>query len=807
MSEAYMSREQVTIEVDGRTLQAPKGAMLIEVTDRHEIYVPRFCYHPLLSVAANCRMCLVEVEKAPKPLPACATPVMEGMKAYTRSPAALEAQRSVMEFLLINHPLDCPICDQGGECELQDLAMGFGRDVSRYQERKRVVADQNIGPLVQTDMTRCIHCTRCVRFGEEIAGLRELGATGRSEHMEIGTYVEKSMRSELSGNVIDLCPVGALTSKPFRYSARAWEMRQYSGVAPHDGVGSNLEVHVKDNRVKRVIPATNDAINEAWLSDRDRFSYEGLYSPDRLSVPEIRENGKLRPVSWEEAFDFAYRCLTQLVKSHQADQLGALVSPSATLEECYLFQTLVRGLGSPHVDHRLRRWDFTGQEREPTAPLLGCSLADLERADAVLLVGAWPRKEQPLLNHRLRKAALGGAAIMAINSLDYDFNYELAARIIVRPSGMPAALAGVLKATLQRGKQIGDVSLRAKLESLLKQTKTDKDHRQIAALLSRAKRSGILFGPSAQAHPAFSILRQLGLALRDRAGGFLGHLPDGANAVGASLAGALPHRGPCGEPARRVGLTARAMLERGCAGWLLLGMEPELDVADGLRAHQALASAQSIVALTGYRTPLLERHAHVLLPIALFAENEGTLVNVEGRLQGFRSASRPPGEARPAWKILRMLGKRLRLAGFEHPSCARVLQELQHRFDRAGAGVFDGEGTCELQDLETGSLPAPCEAPECYSDLPMHATDPLVRRAPSLQATADAGNDEARLHPAYATQLKLRDRVRVRRNGVERVLKVALDTRVPEGGVHLYAGRPETAVLGPPFGVVRLEPA
>jgi NADH-quinone oxidoreductase, chain G len=404
-----MTDDVITIEVDGRTLEARKGQMLIEVTDGNDIYVPRFCYHRKLTIAANCRMCLVDVEKAPKPLPACATPVMDGMKVHTRSQRALEAQKAVMEFLLINHPLDCPICDQGGECELQDLAMGYGRDVSRYQEKKRVVQDKNIGPLVQTDMTRCIHCTRCVRFGQEIAGLRELGATGRGEDMEIGTYIEKSMVSEMSGNVIDLCPVGALTSKPFRYSARAWEIQQRAGIAPHDAVGSNIHLHIMQGRVKRVVPAENEAVNEVWLSDRDRFSYEGLYHPDRLTVPMIRERGAWQEVDWETALQFAMNGLQQVKSRTGTGSIGALTSPASTLEELFLLQKWMRGIGCHNIDHRIRQRDFSDQDIAPAFPWLGTSIADLERLDAVLLIGGNVRKEQPIINHRLRKAAMLGA--------------------------------------------------------------------------------------------------------------------------------------------------------------------------------------------------------------------------------------------------------------------------------------------------------------------------------------------------------------------------------------------------------------
>ncbi|HWQ93899.1 MAG TPA: NADH-quinone oxidoreductase subunit NuoG, partial [Gammaproteobacteria bacterium] len=437
----------INLEIDGKSVQARDGVMLIEAADEAGIPIPRFCYHKKLSIAANCRMCLVDVEKAAKPLPACATPVTEGMKVYTQSTKAIMAQKGVMEFLLINHPLDCPICDQGGECELQDLAMGYGASGSRYQEKKRVVKDKDIGPLIMTDMTRCIHCTRCIRFGQEIAGLMELGATGRGEHMEIGTYIEKAMVSELSGNVIDLCPVGALTSKPFRYTARAWEMAQRETIAPHDSVGSNLYLHVRDNKVMRVVPRENEEINEVWISDRDRFSYQSLNSPDRLQVPMIKRQGVWEETDWNTALQAVVKGLRGVIQSHGAGHVGALVSPSATLEEMYLLQRLMRGLGTNSIDHRLRQTDFNDQESAPLFPSLGTSIAELQQLEAALLIGSNVRSEQPIIAHRLRQATQGNSArLMFINPVDYDFAFPVAEKIITDPAGMVRALAGIAKA-------------------------------------------------------------------------------------------------------------------------------------------------------------------------------------------------------------------------------------------------------------------------------------------------------------------------------------------------------------------------
>ena len=441
-----MTDDLVNIEINGKRCKAKPGSMIIEVADEAGILIPRFCYHKKLSVAANCRMCLVEVEKAPKPMPACATPVMDGMIVSTKSPYAVQAQKSVMEFLLINHPLDCPICDQGGECELQDVAMGYGRDLSRFNERKRVIKDKNLGSLIATDMTRCIHCTRCVRFGDEIAGLPELGSTGRGEDLQIGTFIERNLDSELSGNVIDVCPVGALTSKPFRFRARAWEITQRDSVSPHDGVGSNLHVHIKDGKVVRVVPRENDAINEAWISDRDRFSYEGLYSDERLSAPQLKQDGQWLEVDWETALGAAAQGLRQILDAHGAEQLAALCSPSATVEEAYLLQKLMRSLGSGNVDHRLRQCDDNDRSETPLAPWLGQSLISLEASDVTLLVGCDARREQPMVNHRLRKSVLAGGSVLALNPVDFEFNYALAATIVSSPAEMVKELAGVAKA-------------------------------------------------------------------------------------------------------------------------------------------------------------------------------------------------------------------------------------------------------------------------------------------------------------------------------------------------------------------------
>ena len=781
VTEAPKVEDTVTLEVDGQPLTARKGAMLIDVTDEAGIYIPRFCYHKKLTVAANCRMCLVEVERAPKPQPACATPVMEGMKVFTKSPKAIAGQQATMEFLLINHPLDCPICDQGGECELQDLALGYGTSVSQYTERKRVVRDKNIGPLVQTDMTRCIHCTRCVRFGEEVAGLRELGATGRGEHVEIGTYVAQAVTSELSGNVIDLCPVGALTSKPYRYSARAWELRQYPSVAPHDCVGSNVHLHAKGQVVKRVVPRENEAVNETWIADRDRFSYQGLASPDRLLTPRVRENGIWRECDWDTAF----AALAQGLRD-AGGSVGALASPSATIEEFFLLQQLLSGMGSHHIDHRLRQVDFSADADEPLSPALGSALAGLEEADAIIVVGGYPRHDQPLINHRMRKAALRGAAVIAIDTLAEEYNFDLAAQIAVSP-GQLAGTVGGLVAALATARGAGT-------EELAQYAAGEHPASGIAKLLEGRRAVHILAGNRLQSHPERAVVLGLLTRLAGLTGARLGLLTEGANSAGAWLAGAVPHRGPGGTPLPAPGLDAARMASAGLSAFVLLGVEPEYDVAHPVALGDALAAARCVVAMVPWVTPVLERVATVLLPVAAYAENEGTFVNVQGAWQSFTAAVKAPGEARPAWKVLRMAGERCGLAGFNAVTVADVTRAIQ------SAVPATAPDACYPLRVTTARGES-VQGLEAVTRVPMYRTDALVRRAHALQQMPQAGDENVRLNPVTLATLGLTDgcRVRVQAGGVEASAEVLADPAVPEGcalldqATRLAAGLPAVA--------------
>lgn len=723
----------VNIEIDGLKIEAQDGAMLIEAADAAGIPIPRFCYHKKLSVAANCRMCLVDVEKAAKPLPACATPVTEGMKVLTQSHKAISAQKGVMEFLLINHPLDCPICDQGGECDLQDLAVGYGASHSRYNENKRVVKNQDIGPLIATDMTRCIHCTRCVRFGEEIAGIRELGATGRGEHMEIGTYVANTVSSELSGNVIDLCPVGALTSKPFRYSARNWEMKRHPSIAGHDCVGSNIDVDVRNNNIMRVVPRENETINETWLSDRDRFAYEGL-NKDRLTAPMIKQSGEWQRVSWDTALEFTLNGVKGLISRHGAEHLAALISPSATLEEMYLLQKLVRGLGSSNIDHRIRQLDFSEQNRAPVFPYLGQSIESLGQSDSVLLVGANITKDQPILGHRIRQAAIYGAKVMCVNSTDYNFNMPLAEKIIVDAAGIEMGLAGIAKALL---KTANKNAVPSGINKLLKPITVTSTHEKIASHLSKAKHSSVLLGLSAGSHPASSTLYALAECIATLSGAKLGSLTLGSNSAGAWLSGAVPHRVAVSANASSnegsTGLDAAQMFAAPRKGYFLFGLEPEFDSVDPGTVTQSLKDAEFVVSFSSYTSEALSDVADVFLPISPYTETSGTFVNVEGRWQSFNGVVSPQQDTRPAWRILRVLGNLFELDGFEYMSSIEVRDELKEQVGELG---LNNNRKWQCPD----SLGKASEEVSRVAEVPIYGADAIVRRAASLSITADAAD-------------------------------------------------------------------
>jgi len=719
-----MSDDTVNIEVNGVPLKARKGQMIMQATDPADIYIPRFCYHDKLTVAANCRMCLVEVEKAPKPLPACATPVTEGMKVFTKSPKAVAAQRATMEFLLINHPLDCPICDQGGECELQDLALGYGRDISRFSERKRVVKDKNLGPLVSTDMTRCIHCTRCIRFGQEIQGYPQMGTTGRGENMEVGTYIEHSVDHELSANIIDLCPVGALNNKPFRYHARSWEMTQQALVSPHDAFGTNLYAHVLRGKVMRVVPRENEAINETWIPDRDRFGFEGMYSADRVNQPMVRIDGVLQTVDWEVALTAAAEGLQKVTAAHGATAAGFLASPMSTIEELYLLARIARGLGTPNIDHRLRQLDFRAQEDDATFPGLGLKIADIEKLDGILVIGANLRHEMPMLAHRIRKAAVrnGGAKVAFLNPRRFDYMFPVAAYAVAQ-TDMVAELSAVVCAA--------SAAVNKPVPPGVATTQVDESQRAVAAVLLSGANRAVILGTLAQRHPAYSQLKALAATLAEICGASVGCITEGANSAGAYLAGAVPHRDPGGAPAPAVGLSARGMLESALKAYVLFGaVDPACDFAVEPRA---LGTAELVIAVTSHLPESLAASAHVVLPIGTFAETSGTFVNAEGRWQSWAGAAKLLGESRPGWKVLRVLANLLNLHGVDYVSSEEVREALKAVCGTRIEPSHNGLGTGGGAALKAGGQ-APAGS---WVDIPPYQGDALVRGSEALSKTKD----------------------------------------------------------------------
>ncbi len=782
----------VEVEIDGRKVEVPEGSMLMQAANKLDIYIPHFCYHKKLSIAANCRMCLVEVEKAPKPLPACATPVTTGMKAYTRSDKAVKAQQGVMEFLLINHPLDCPICDQGGECQLQDLAVGYGASASHYQEEKRVVFRKNIGPLVAAEeMTRCIQCTRCVRFGQEIAGQMELGMAGRGEHSEIMSFLGRSVESELSGNMIDICPVGALTSKPFRYSARTWELTRRKSIAPHDSLGSNIVVQVKIDRVMRVLPLENEAVNEMWLSDRDRFSYEGINSPDRLGAPMIKQDGRWQEVAWPVALEYVAKTLASIKRDHGAAAIGALGAPNSTCEELWLLGALVRGLGSDNVDFRLRQNDFSIDAMRRGAPWLGAPVAATDDLDAMLFVGSFLRKDHPLFCARVRGAARRGAQVMRVGASNDDWLMPVSGAVTVAPDRWVEALAAVFVACCRLKEEPVPDAYRSIVPSA--------DAQSIAERLVDAERAAIWLGNAAVQHPSYAKLARLAQAIGDLLGATHGVIGESANSVGGYLVGAYPGR---------EGLGVNAMLREPRNAYLLLGLEPSLDCADPVLARRALTAAESVIALSAFRSPELLELADCLLPIGTFAETGGSFVNTEGRLQAFNGVARAPGDARPAWKVLRVLGNQLGIPGFDFDSVDDVARAAFAGVDVVAA-LDNTLGQTELPALDAAAAPGYAGTLQRIADVPIYAVDVLVRHAPSLQSTVDAKPPSARINGATLASIGVEGgtRVRVSQDGAAIEVDAVRDDAVADGVVRLAAAHPVTAALPHMFGAVTVERA
>ena len=789
------------IEIDGKTLEVEHGSSIIDAADKVGIAIPRFCYHKKLSVAANCRMCLVQVENFNKPLPACATPVAEGMKIFTRSKATVEAQQSVMEFLLINHPLDCPICDQGGECDLQDIAVAYGAGGSRYTEEKRVVVNKNIGPLISTDMTRCIQCTRCVRFLQEVGGMQELGVVGRSEHAEITAYVDKSVNSELSGNIIDLCPVGALTNKPFRYSARSWELTRRPSIAPHDGLGSHIEVHVKDNKVMRVLPREKESINECWLSDRDRFSYEGLNSPDRLKVPMIKHKGAWVETDWKTALEFAAGQLKDITNQHGGDALGVLVSPNSTMEEGYLAKKLAEGLNCGNIDYRLRQTDFRLDGKRLGTPWMGCNIQEIEELDRILLIGSNLRNEHPLLAQRFRKAVQNGAELSIVSPLDNNPLMDIAHKVIVRPNDMVNVLGQILKA--MSGLQRLSLCLPPALTNLLEEIKVRPNTQAMAESLAGhgktydliAPKVGIFIGNMALSDPRFTELYSMAEAIGGISGAKGGILPAAANSTGMHMIGVMPNG---------TGMHARAMLEIPRKAYLLLNIEPELDCQHAALAKAAMEKAECVVALTSFKSQALE-YADILLPIAPFTETSGTYMSMEGRVQSFAAAVKPFGECRPAWKVLRVLANTLGLQGFDFETSEEVKDQL-FEGEKPSTVVWRSLNN-NLKELVEIQVNIKHDGLQRIGEVPQNESDPIVRRAASLQKTKYNIRPMARMRAEQMAALGLveGDIVLAKQDKGSAVLKVKLDNHVAMGCVRVAASHELTTSLGDLMGDITLE--
>jgi NADH-quinone oxidoreductase subunit G len=711
----------VEIELDGKKVEALEGSMIMHAAELAGTYIPHFCYHKKLSIAANCRMCLVDVEKMPKPMPACATPVSQGMIVRTKSEKAIKAQQSVMEFLLINHPLDCPICDQGGECQLQDLAVGYGGSTSRYEEEKRVVFHKDVGPLISMEeMSRCIHCTRCVRFGQEVAGVMELGMSHRGEHAEIETFLGQTIDSELSGNMIDICPVGALTSKPFRYSARTWELSRRKSISPHDSTGANLIIQVKNNKVMRVVPLENDEVNECWISDRDRFSYEALNSDERLTSPMIKHGGEWKSVDWPTALEYVANGLKQIKADHGAESLGALVSPQSTLEELYLSASLMRGLGSDNIDYRLRNAEFqaAGQVR-----WLGTSIASLSNLDRALIIGSNIRKDHPLFAQRIRQAVRKGCVVNAINSIAYDAAYTLANTYLLDAEHWSKALVEIAAA----------VALAKGIDAPEPVTvKVTDQAKNIAASILGGERKAILLGNAAAHHPKASSLLSLANWIALHTGASVGYLTEAGNTVGAQWVGAQPMQG---------GLNAGQMLAGGLKAVILINNEPEFDSAAGAKAKAVLGKAQMVVSMNPFKANM--DFCDVVLPISPFTETSGTFVNAEGRLQSFHAVVKPLGETRPAWKVFRVLANMLNLPGFDFDASTDVLNKLTGQVALLSHIPVEKLGNSSTAAIDLSVTGVPPVTATIYQ------VDGIVRRASSLQMTADArlnGNVPQEVH-------------------------------------------------------------
>ncbi len=774
------------IEIDGKTAQVPDGSTVMDAAQQVGVYIPHFCYHKKLSIAANCRMCLVQVEKAPKPLPACATPVTNGMKVFTHSELAVKAQKGVMEFLLINHPLDCPICDQGGECQLQDMSVGYGPMKSRYTEEKHVVFHKNVGPLISMEeMSRCIHCTRCVRFGQEIAGVMELGMANRNMHSEITTFLGRTVDSELSGNMIDLCPVGALTSKPFRYTARSWELQRRKSISPQDSVGANLVVQVKHDNVMRVLPRENEAVNECWISDKERFSYLALNSEERLTKPMVKQGGEWREVDWNVALDYVCHGLKDVAREFGGDSLAGLASPSSTMEELYLLGKVMKGLGSGNFDFRPRQKDFATDFKRAGTPWLGMRLSEIADLDAALVVGSFLRKDHPLIAQRLRQAAKKYTKVSILSVTADDQLINLHANISVAPASLAQALAAIVKSAAE----IMGKAAPAGTEGIA----TCETSRKIAQSLVDGDKRAVFLGNVATQSDQASQLHALALELGRLTNATVGFLGESGNVTGGHAGWALP-----------TGANARQMFEQPRKAYVLMGVEPEFDYANPQVALAALKQAGLVVYMSAFKhTPALE-YADVMLPIAPFTETAGTFINIEGRVQGFNGVVKARGESRPAWKVLRVIGNVLNLDGFDYDSSEAVRDAVIGKGTEFVSGLDNG-----LNGVQINLAASQPEGLQRIADVPINFADQMARRSASLNQSADSVAPTARVSEQTLIQLGLKagDSVRIKQGNGEAVLLAKLDKNVPEGCVRVAAAHISTAALGEMFGPICMERA
>jgi NADH-quinone oxidoreductase subunit G len=780
----------VTLTIDGREVTARPGSMIIQVADDVGVYIPRFCYHPKLSIAANCRMCLVEVEKAPKPLPACATPVSEGMVVRTRSTIAVEAQQGTMEFLLINHPLDCPVCDQGGECPLQDQAMGYGQDYSRFEEQKRVKDALDLGPLVATAMTRCIHCTRCVRFGREVAGTMELGATGRGEDMTVETYLGGSVDSEVSGNIIDLCPVGALTSKPYRFSARPWELMSHAAISPHDSLGSNLNLQTVQRNLKRVVPRDNEQVNSCWISDRDRFSYEGAESPDRLLYPMVRTGAGLQEVSWEQALKAAAEAMR--MAEGDAHGLVALIHPMSSMEEMFLLQKLVRGMGSSDIDHRLWQRDFSDDHCSPMYPGFETPVADIPALSSLLLIGANPRKEIPLLGLRIREMTEAGGCVGVLGQRAVDANFRVDHELVLKPKDLAGGLYQLV-CSFEGGRERIPAALRH-LESDL--ISPDRLAGLRATLSEGGGAKAVLLGEQALSHRHGAHLRILGSILSELTQASFGTLVP-CNGAGAWWTGAVPHRVAGGERSATPGFNASSMLGASPKTVVLYGLEPATDHHDPKGLDELMSRAGHVLCFSAFRSGVPEQ-ATVVLPVAPFSESAGSFMNLNGRVQFSRPALEPKGEARPGWKVLRVLGNFLSLPGFDYQDVGEVLATLSP--PPPPRARFDVSDSLEVGDALTNSATETDRYGfSCVHFLPLYSGDPIVRRAQALSKTLDAERARAcEMNPVDMAALGCGDGDLIQITDGDRTNRLAVraDPAVLKGCIGIPLGQFSTSRFG-----------